>query len=255
MSYSSSRISDTVDFQLAMAKGEVAGNISINKFGLNQDLDIGSEDLWASGGTYVQATVAATLSIVSSSAADTSAGTGARTISINGLDSNYADVTETITLDGATPVVTSSLWWFVNKIIVLTAGTGDTNAGTISVTSTGAGTPIMATVVIGKGQSQSAIYQVPSGYTGYLFQYLGGFQIAIGATSAIDIELYIKPFGGVLNLQGTIALMSGSSSFAQRDYLIPLEATQKSIVKLRATTDTNNCEVHGSFDLILTKNL
>jgi hypothetical protein len=132
-------------------------------------------------------------------------------------------------------------------MIVATAGSGNTNAGPITTTSNGGGTPAMSSIQIGEGQTQFCIYQIPAGYTGYLTNYQGG----ITTGTALDLKLYAKPFGGVFNLKGNLPLNLTGSSFDQRVYKTPLKFTEKTIVKLTGTATANNTSTSGSFDLIL----
>lgn len=240
------------DFALQISRGLVSNMITINKFGRNPDIDIGSEDIWGVGGTFVAPTAATTVALVSASAADASAGTGARTILVEGLNGSYAITSETVTLNGVTPVNTVNSYFFIHRITVATAGTGNTNAGNITSSWTGGGTPVGPTVLAGKGQSQFCQYQIPASYTGYLSDYGGSYNGA--STSNVLLELYVKPFGGVFNLKGTVNLSGSASSFARREYAVPLKFTEKSIIKLVGVSDANNSDVVGSFDLILVAN-
>ena len=79
------------DFGLQIARGLISNMLPINKFGRNADIDVGTEDIWGAGGTWVEPTAATTVAVVSSSASDASAGTGARTITVNGLNGSYVD--------------------------------------------------------------------------------------------------------------------------------------------------------------------
>jgi hypothetical protein len=120
-------------------------------------------DLWG-GAAALRAvpTSASTLSLVSSSAADAAAGTGARTVRLEGLDASGAEQTEDVALNGVTPVASSALWLRVNAVYALTAGSGGVNAGDITVTHTGAGAPI-AFIATGDGRALMAAYSVPAG--------------------------------------------------------------------------------------------
>lgn len=238
------------EFFLNVAEGLINGIRSINRFGRNQDVDIGTEDVWGSGGVWTPPTTAGVVNIVSSSAADTVAGTGARTLRIMGLNGSYAEVSETITLNGTTPVPTLNQYFIIHNISVMTAGTGNTNAGTITSTSTGGGTPTMPSITIGKAETQFCFYQVPAGFTAYLENYQGG----INGGALCDLELFAKPFGGVYNLKGTMLLNLTGNSYSQRDYKTPIPFTEKTIIKLSATASANNTDVVGSFDLILVAN-
>ncbi len=240
-----------VPYCLRIAQGGVSGVISENKFGRNPDVDVGTEDIWSQGGMWVAPTAACVHAIVSSSANDASAGTGARTISVTGLNGSYAITTETVTLNGTTPVNTANSYVIIHRMLVLTCGTGGTNAGTITATASSGGT-VSIGMVIGKGQSQFCIYQIPAGYTAYLTKYICSTNA--GPSSHVDVELFAKPFGGCFNLKGTITLDTDGVSSDVREYLVPLQFTEKTIIKLTATTDTNNCNVVGSFDLIMVAN-
>ena len=76
-----------------------------------------------------------TLSVVSASANDASGGTGARTVEIQGLDSNWNLLTETVTMNGLTPVVTTQEHFLrVFRARVVTAGSLQSNAAQITIT-------------------------------------------------------------------------------------------------------------------------
>lgn len=239
------------DYYMLVARGLITGQISVNKFGRNPDVDVGTEDIWSQGGTWVAPTAARVHNLASTSANDTAAGTGARTLTVNGLNGSYVDTTETITLNGVANVATANSYVIIHRMIVQTAGSVESNVGTITATAVTDGT-ISAAIVIGKNQTQVAIYQIPAGYTGYLSQYYGGFQGGAGA--ACFIELFGKAFGGVYALKGTLTLRVDGSSFDVRSYKSPLKFTEKSIIKLTATSDAVNSNVVGAFDLILVAN-
>lgn len=83
----------TYDFLIAVGLGQVPGYRRITALGNNPDVDTaGPEDVWSGGGLYPWMTTATALEIVSDSASDTSAGTGARTVLVNGLDANFVEV-------------------------------------------------------------------------------------------------------------------------------------------------------------------
>lgn len=144
-----------------MGKG-VIGTSKLNVYDLIQDLD------WAS----IFSTAAA-LDISSSSANDAAAGTGARTVTVYGLDSAGKMQTETIALNGQTAVTTTKTFWRVFGIQVATAGTGRKNAGDIyavkTTTSTWtAGVPDTLTsaavkILAGENFGTSGMFTAPAG--------------------------------------------------------------------------------------------
>lgn len=121
-------------------------------------------DVWEGGGTYPLLAAASKLEILSASANDMAAGTGGRTATITGLDANFNPISETITLNGVTPVTTQNTYLRVNSLMLATAGTGGTNAGNITLRVQGAGA-VQSVMLAGRSYAKSAIYTVPTGFT------------------------------------------------------------------------------------------
>jgi hypothetical protein len=120
-------------------------------------------DIWQGAAVArVVPSAASTLSIVSTSAADAAAGTGARAVRIVGLDASGAEITEDVTLNGLTPAVSVKLYLRVNDVVTITAGSGGVNAGDIVVTHTGAA-GVIAFAAAGEGRALMAAYSVPTG--------------------------------------------------------------------------------------------
>lgn len=154
------------EYKYEVAMGKRQGRSTINKFAYNADVDSAGVEVVASfGGTFNIMTSADTLNVVSSSANDTSAGTGARTILITGIDENFLTQTETVTLSGATPVTTSNSWLGVNRVIVLSSGTSNANEGTITISDTAGTVGTQAEIAINSSVTQQAIYHTQINHT------------------------------------------------------------------------------------------
>jgi len=166
------------DFLLEVAKGSIDGYSCINKFGHNPDVDIASapEDVWAGGGIYgFYPTTAQSMEAVSTSTNDdySPAGTGARTIQVYGLDSNWDLQEETVQMNGTTPVALSNTYIRIYRALVLTAGSVETNDGNITIRIVTVGT-VAAYIMAGDGQTQQAVYTIPNNKTGYFMKgYVG----------------------------------------------------------------------------------
>lgn len=142
----------TGDFGFEASKGTIPGLTVVSKSGSNPDVDsAGNEDIWRTGGNWVAPTTNRTMSVVSSSASDAAAGTGARTLTLSGLNSSYADISETITLNGTTPVVSSNSYVMLNNTLVATAGSSTTNVGVITITASVDATVEAPLMVLQKG--------------------------------------------------------------------------------------------------------
>jgi hypothetical protein len=123
------------DMTVAVALGAIPGYASFRKFGMNDAIVSGTQEMWPTTGLRTLPTSAGQFSIVSDSAEDdpdeaTPPGTGAWTVVVEGLDSNYEEISETVTLSGLTPVLSVGTDWFrINRAYNVTAGTDAVNAG------------------------------------------------------------------------------------------------------------------------------
>jgi len=142
--------------------GEPAFNI-FNKFGYNDDINGAFEDIWTTGGDLVRLSSAETMDIVSTSTADDAGGTGARTMRVEGVANDWSILNENVTLDGTGTVTTSGSFLRINRMFITSSGTGQTNAGTITATSSTASTE-QARIDTGVGQTEKTQYTVPLGY-------------------------------------------------------------------------------------------
>lgn len=242
------------NFVLEIAKGNIPKHSLITKFGHNDDIDTGTtpEDIWNYGGAFVAPTTARVHALVSTSVNDTSAGTGARTVFIRGVNGSYAATTETVTLNGTTPVNTVNSYLHIHLMQVDSSGTGNVNAGEITAT---AATDATVTCLINtsQGQSESAIYLVPLGYTAYIMRVRARMNCAT-ASSAAEVALYTFPFGKSWQLKTKVGINNSGSSFVELDYTdsAPFIVPEKSWIKLRCESVTNNnTQVDGEYDIIL----
>lgn len=133
---------------------------------------------------YVEQTVNFTGSVKSTSANDSSAGTGARTIRITYYDQTGAGpFTETVTMNGTTAVnLVNADHCYIEKIEVLTIGSTGSNAGTITLhtgagaTGTTVGSIGFATNLSGVGDNTTfwAHHYVAAGITASIYAFTGG---------------------------------------------------------------------------------
>lgn len=103
---------------------------------------------------YTEPSSAQQMELVSSSASDSSAGTGSRIVRVIYYDGSMnGPFTEDITMNGTTPVDTvATNIRFIDSIVSLTVGSNGTNVGTISLRNT-AGSQTFGTIAIGDGRT------------------------------------------------------------------------------------------------------
>ncbi len=169
-------------------------NLSLQ--GQNEDVDAGTEDVVEAGATYVGMPVIPTqageaLNVVSGSANDAAAGTGQRTIKVCGLSATGVYQEETITMNGTTPVITTSTWLRVFRIFGVTAGSGGTNAGAITVKHNVTTANIFGVMKAGLSQCFNAVFTVPAASEGRVVSW-GGQIYGLSATPGGEAIFRLK---------------------------------------------------------------
>ena len=190
------------DMLIAIERGDVPGHDIIHKFGHNDSIPNGSFEFVTNLGQTAHALSAATTVRIKAGGdgADDAAGNGAREITIQGIDSTLAEVTETITTAGAAAsAVTTKTWWRVHRAWVSSVGTyGAANTAAITVENGTGGTDIIQ-IAVEDGQTQDCIYTIPTGKTGYLLS----AHITIDSSQDATVNMYIRE-----NMTDTTAPMS-----------------------------------------------
>lgn len=242
---------NALDFYVELAKGLVPRHVGINKYGSNTDIDTltDPETIWSSGGLYTFLSSAGTIAVVSDDANDDDGDTGARAILIEGLNANYDQISETVTLNGTDSVNTTTHtdWLRVNRAYVVSAGSSEKNEGIITMT---VGGTTVATIPAEKGQTQMAIYTVPNGYNAYITNLSGAIIRGTGAATSADIQYYSRK-NGVIRLQQEISLDSTGTSEFNKTYPIPLSFEEKTDLYAEALVGTNNTSVFVNFGIVI----
>jgi hypothetical protein len=198
--------------------------------------------------------VASVLKISSASANDTSAGTGARTLLISGLNANYDEISETVILNGQTAVNTVNSYLRVFSLKILTAGSGGSNAGIVyagtgTVTS-GVPATVYAQIEIGYNDSAMAIWTVPAGYTAYVSSYSFTTNSST-ANNQVTGAVLIRPFGQVFSFEAT-AKMAGGNNF-DRHFDTYLVLTEKSDIEMQILASAA-AQATGELQIMYIKN-
>jgi hypothetical protein len=241
-------------FELQVSRGQITWHETLFQFGINGAVGTTFETIWTASSVYSYLSAATVIKVSSDNADDAAAGTGARTIQINGLDGDYNEISEVVTLNGQTAVNTVNSFLRVFEILVLTAGSGGIAAGIVyagtgTVTS-GVPANVYATIPAGYNKSEMALWTVPAGYTAYITSYAFTSASAT-ANNIVTGAMAIRPLGGVFSFEAT-AKMNGGNSF-DRHFDTYLVVQEKSDVEMRAAA-TATAQVTGEFHVIYIKN-
>lgn len=224
----------------------------IIKFGRNADIGTSIEDIWEQGGNWVAPTAARVHNIVSGSTNDASpSGSGARTIHVEGLDSNGVEIHEDVTMNGDNNVATTKSYTFVSRLKVLTAGSGGENAGAIKATALTDGT-VSCSMRIGDNQSTLAVYKIPADKRGWILHFDGSLLDTANNRTAV-VGLWVMEDGtSVWNLKHLVGIENRGNTTGTHIFRAPFELAPLSTIKLTGKASAASMDVFGSFDLILT---
>lgn len=226
-----------------IARGAVAQTSHINKFGYNTAVGLNFETITDLGGDQYYPTSAGIVSVVSSDANDDDGDTGARTMEIQGLDGNYEEISEIITLNGTGAVTTTASFHRVFRMRVLTAGSTGTNEG--NITASIGGNNVARISALNGGQTLMAVYTVPAGKTAYLDDFHGSL------SKNQEAVFMIRTRNGLENSAWQVKAMFGTfANSVHYHYPVPIEISEKTDIEIRAKAGATS-EVGAIFDLIL----
>lgn len=265
------KVSPVRDFFMDVASGNIDGFQAVNKFGhASSGVQSSATDIWDRADAtptqqiWVAPTQARVHNIVSTSDADSDSGGvnpqggGARTIKVYGLtDWDTKEVSETVTLDGTTAVATSNSYVIVHRMSVETNGATNINVGVITATAVTDST-VTAQISAGEGQTQMAIYGIPSVQSAYLNSYYGTLNKASGATATIDYRLKVNPHPDVELTQFITKQVRGVQSTGASseiwNFVHPIKVAGPAIIKIQGLGSTTDLDGSAGFDLILIDN-
>lgn len=170
-------ISIPADFYLEVRKGNVPKHSIVQKFGAISGVTTTLTPVTTSG-AYPTPTSPVSLEIVSDSANDTSGGSGAIQVTIEGISNTngvWTEEVQTVTMNGTTAVAVPNQMLRVYRMYVSASGSYATattpshnSVITLRVSGGGATWQILNSAgSFGLAQSEIACYTIPKGYTGY----------------------------------------------------------------------------------------
>ena len=247
---------------LSIAKGDVTGSSFVHKFGFASDFDTSDNEvtLWdgaddAAAWENMVYDYSATADIDSISSSDNG---DTVDIEIQGLDTNFNLVTQTITLTGQTraALTTDLIRVFRLKNVGATDLAGTVTCYPNTALTTGVPTDtsqIRAAIINGNNQTLMAVYTIPNGKTGYVRDW---FASTAGAnkTSNYVIKLKARESGGVFQLKHVSAIADNGTSGRQHKYEEPEVFPAKTDIELTCQMlagGGTGAAVSGGFDIVL----
>lgn len=228
--------------RIGIAASTYTGYSYINKFGYRTNT--GGTSAYhsvTSQGAYTFPTTASTAAVTSSNTGEDNGGT----VLVTGLDANYNEVEETITIGQ-----TGSVSFFrINRARMVEAGAGNNvNEGNISIT---VGGQTAGYIPAEFGQTNQAVYTVPAGHNAYVFQIDGGVD---EKEKPQHLRLMATDNTVTNPSRRSIMYFVFETSYANHNMTVPIEVTEKTDLILEMSSPDGSVEMSGGFDLVLKNN-
>ena len=221
-------------FMLNVARGKVRGAKLVNIFGHNSSQSTTFRTVWEKSDTSDLLKPASALQMtVTSDVGDTS--DDGVVIRVIGLDANYAEIAENVTLNNATPPTTTNSFLRINTVVTVSGNA----TGNISVSNGG---NEYAHILAGTGKNQASIYTVPAECSLYLFRIdafmndgssakPGEFRNKSTLSNGTILRVADTPFINQMNIQRRV----------------PFKYSEKTDIEfqIRSLSGTNLCGVFG----------
>lgn len=217
--------------------------------------------IWDSTGYMTFLTAAETIRAVSTSAEDTNTtGTGAHIVRIRGLDNNWNLIEEDLPLAGLGNADTVQQFLRIYDIIVIDAGSTESNVGIITFTAV-ASAALQQTIIINAGSTASSYFSVPAGYTAIIIDEL--FNVfrtgsVTGAARGAEFDHIIRVEGVTQNTHVTfrakeIGMRTDGLGAMLDSPAIPDPIPEKTDFYYAVTADANSTSVIVKYTILLIK--
>ena len=228
----------------AIAEGDITGHTLISKTGYGPAATAAETTLWNPGTAYVFPTANISVEVISTSANDdgSPAGTGANTVVLNYLSSDYNVHTTTLTMNGTTAVAGPTDFFRTNEFYVTSAGSLKRAAGVISLRLVGGAATVYDQIAAGYNASRNSVYTVPLGKIVYIHDIMFSCAYSTaGKSERMILQTTCDPLGVVR----TDGLFFPHYEAMLLDYSVqkvvgaPIKCPEKTDIKVSIIGETN----------------
>lgn len=251
-----------LDYFTQLVLGNIEGHTFVNKFGAAPDgIQVTPTDIWSRANStptqqiWLAPTAARIHTLVSTDAADT--GFNVRVYGLKTWDS--LETSELVAMNGLTGVPTVNSYVIIHRMKMIPTAAKVTNVGTITATAAVDGTVtaviLLATGQPGDGQTEMAIYGVPSVQKALLHRWSVNIDRTTGVAVAVDFRLRVNENPNVQTTgflrKDDISLTSTGTTVLERFYKVPPVFAGPCIIKVQGISTAADVEGESGFDLEL----
>jgi len=240
------------DHMLDMSRGVVRDKSAYHKFGSTIIQSAGTyQSCWGGNNLYPFPTTALQLRIkAGGNPNDELFATGARQITVEGLDQDWNMVSEIITTAGASASLpTNATFMRVSRAYITMTGTAGYNLGEIDIETTGGVT--LGHIEATMGQTQSANFTVPLGYTAYLTRIQASIDGKSSKTGSCQLFRYVNAPPPNSRHRRVVWREEGFAEELSTQFRSYIRFTEKEDIDILVTASANASEIHINYDFVL----
>ena len=235
----------------AVTEADVLNAYLIDKSGATESLGTSANTMstvWGGAGLYPWATFTGSGAKIYIKSVTNDPKVQGKSVTIEGLDSNYDILIETVTLhptDTTTPVSTVNNFYRTNRMYLTGVNNNslphDYNIELRYGSSSGT---IIGQLNAPWGRGQNCFYTVPRGYEGFVLSINGNS----GKQDEITSSLWFHPYGGTWTLQKSFKFISG---MFDHNFRTPLRILEKSDIEIRAFALVESSRIGTEFQMLI----
>jgi hypothetical protein len=222
-------------YGIGVAYGRYPELSGIDKFGYLPTATTSYKTIWDGDNVYTYPSAATTMNVVSSAGA-TDNGID---ITIQGLDADYNQVTETVTLGDDSAGGTATTTEFLRVFRAFVAN-GTDITGNVTIQQDGV---VYAKIFAEMQQTLMAVYTIPAGKRGYLV----AANISVEKNQPVVAKLMIRKPANVFRVQGIVSTFGVPF---QRVWQLPPVIDEKSDIEIRAKAGATT-SIAAGFEIVL----
>lgn len=185
------------DYLTAIAEGRIPDYSQFTKFAFNSLIPTGALRILSNNLDIVQPATGRQMSIVSTSASDTLAGTGIRKVLLQYWDSGWTFRQEVLTMNGVTAVNTVGTDIFrIEELFAISRGSNLTAVGTITVSDVPVSANIYAQINANRAKFERCLHFVAPGNIGIMTGVVASSRTLGGVTFVIIRDFDFSSLGG-----------------------------------------------------------
>jgi hypothetical protein len=234
-----SRVGTSEPFELQVSRNQVGWHYPLFKYGYNPLIINVNETIWDGGGIYSYPASALAMTVTSAGGATDED----VKVTVIGLDTDWKEVQQEVTLDGSGVATTTQTFRRVFRAYV-----SGSQAPTGNITIANGGTTY-AQITLGENQTLMAVYTVPAGHTFYLTNGTATHGTGTSGGVFMTVRFMLREFGGVFRTATKIDIVESEVLFP---FTFPLRIPEKSDIEVRAICNKNqNNAVSATFEGVL----